>query len=234
MSAVEFDGLTLATQPGVVMTPRTTSIALVAFAVAHIDDGARRVADVGTGSGAIAIAIATRRRHAVVWATDRSVEAVALASRNAADAGVSDRVFVREGDLLEPVPGCFDLIVANLPYLPVSEHASHPDLRCEPSAAVFAPGDGLDCYRQLVKAAASRLTGRGLLALQLRGNVFWATAQRLDELAVLFEPRRDLVPPGRVGPLVATGDRSLGQTNGGEPTRTRFPLGSTSANSRIP
>jgi release factor glutamine methyltransferase len=186
MSVVEFDGLTLATEPGVVMTPRVTSIALVEFAIAYIDDGACRVVDVGTGSGAIAIAIAARSRHAIVWATDRSREAVELAKRNAAHAGVSDRVFVREGDLLEPVPGLIDLVVANLPYLPSYERGFHPDLRCEPTAAVFAPGDGLGCYRRLLQAAASRLSKRGVLALQFRGNVYSAESRYLGDLEILF------------------------------------------------
>lgn len=186
MSVVKWDGLTLATKPGVVMSPRATSVALVEFAVAHIDNGACRVVDVGTGSGAIAIAIAKRSPHAIVWATDLSREAVELATRNAADAGVADRVFVREGDLLEPIPGLVDLVVANLPYLPTYERGFHPDLRCEPTAAVFAPGDGLGCYRRLLQAAASRLSKRGFIALQFRGNVYSAESRRLGDLEILF------------------------------------------------
>jgi release factor glutamine methyltransferase len=186
MSVVEFDGLMLSTRRGVVMTPRATSVALVDVAVAHLGDRRCRVVDVGTGSGAIAIAIATKAPNATVWATDRSREAVELATRNAAQAGVSDRVLVREGDLLEPVPGTVDLVVANLPYLSADERDFHPDLRWEPAAAVFAPGDGLGCYRRLLQAAASRLSECGLLALQLRGDVYCAESRRLGDLEIHF------------------------------------------------
>ena len=187
MSSVEFDGMTLAIRPGVVMTPRATSVALVEIAVAQIDSGALRVVDVGTGSGAIAIAIAARRPEAIVWATDRSSEAVALAKENAERTGVWDRVFVREGDLLEPVTGRFDLIVANLPYVPLSEQRSHPDLWSEPSAAVFAPGDGLCGYRQLLQAASHRLSEHGLVAIQLRGKVYGAARRQLGDLNELVQ-----------------------------------------------
>ena len=186
MNVVEFDRLTLATQPGIVMTPRATSVALVEFAVAHIGDRNCRVVDVGTGSGAIAIAIAKRSPNAVVWATDQSHEAVELATRNAARAGVSDRVLVREGDLLEPVPDLVDLVVANLPYLPARERGLHPDLRLEPATAIFDSGDGLRGYRRLLRAAASRLSPRGALALQLRGEVYSAEAERLGDLEIHF------------------------------------------------
>jgi release factor glutamine methyltransferase len=142
------------------------------------------VVDVGTGSGASGIAIATRAPNATVWATDVSPEAVQLATRNAARAGVSDRVLVRHGDLLEPVPGLVDVVVANLPYLPAHERARHPDLRAEPAAAVFASGDGLLGYRRLLQAAASRLNARGLLALQLRGQVHSAESRRLGDLEI--------------------------------------------------
>jgi release factor glutamine methyltransferase len=186
MSVVEFAGLELATRPGIVMTPRATSIALIDLAVAHIGNRPCRVVDVGTGSGAIAITIATRSPAAIVWATDRSREAVELAERNIASAGLTDRIFVREGDLLEPVPGPVDVIVANLPYLPAHERSLHPDLASEPAAALFAPGDGQGSYRRLLAAAASRLDEQGLVALQLRGEVISAFASQLAELKILF------------------------------------------------
>ena len=64
-----------------------------------------------------------------------------LASLNAWDAGLDDRIHVLEGDLLAPVPGDLDLVVANLPYLPYDERPLHPDLDAEPPAAVYAAGD---------------------------------------------------------------------------------------------
>jgi len=89
---VEFDGLSLESLPGVVMIPRATSVALVDRVAVHVGSSAAVVADVGTGSGAMAIAIAMRAPRATVWATDVDSHAVGLARGNAARAGVADRV----------------------------------------------------------------------------------------------------------------------------------------------
>jgi len=80
---VEFDGVSLESLPGVVMIPRATSVALVDRVAEHVGTSAAVVADVGTGSGAIAIAIATRAPRASVWATDVDPQAVDLARANA-------------------------------------------------------------------------------------------------------------------------------------------------------
>ena len=163
------------------MTPRPASEQLVAQACKCID-GPARVADVGTGTGAIAIAIAVRRPKAHVWATDIDERAAALARANVSRFGLVDRIFVRCGDLLGPVPGSLDVIVANLPYLRASMAAKHPELRGEPLAAVFAPSDGLGAYRRLVVAAATKLAPNGTLLLQLHGRVVVARHAQLPEL----------------------------------------------------
>jgi release factor glutamine methyltransferase len=172
--------------PGEVMTPRVTSERLVAEACARIS-GPARVADVGTGSGAIAIAIALARSEAQVWATDVDERAAALARVNVDRYGVQDRVFVRRGDLLEPVPAPLDLIVANLPYLHATTVATHPELRGEPFAAVFAAGDGLGTYRRLVAAATTKLAPAGTLLLQLHGRVVVAERAQLAALREALE-----------------------------------------------
>lgn len=154
-----------------VMTPRSTSLALVDRVVEHLGGRGGLVADVGTGSGAIGIAIAQGAPGAFVWATDVNPDAVVLARANAARAGVADRVAVVAGELLEPVPEPVDAIVANLPYLPLAERHRHPDLWGEPPEAVFAPGDGLGTVRQLLAAAPAWLTPDGIVVLQLRGQV---------------------------------------------------------------
>jgi release factor glutamine methyltransferase len=182
---VAFDSLCLETAPGLVMTPRRTSERLVAAARARVS-GAARVADVGTGSGALALSIAAGCPDAVVWATDVDPHAVALARENVHRLGLSGRVFVRRGDLLDPVPGPLDLIVANLPYLPAREAALHPDLGGEPFAAVFAAGDGLGHYRRLLEAAEEKLTPGGALLLQLRGDVVAASREELARLRAAF------------------------------------------------
>ena len=182
MGTVTFNGLALATAPGRVMTPRAASEQLVAAACARLAGRPARVADVGTGSGAIAVAIAKVCPNVEVWATDISPSAVALARANVRRHGLEARVFVRHGDLLTPVPGPVDLIVANLPYLAASTAARHPDLASEPTAAVFAAGDGLEPYRRLVDAAASRLTEGGGMLLQLDRRVVAASRGELPML----------------------------------------------------
>jgi release factor glutamine methyltransferase len=170
------------------MTPRSTTELLVTAACERID-GAARIADVGTGSGAVAIALAVARPEAHVWATDVDARAVALARANVARFGLGDRVFVRRGDLLAPVPAPVDLIVANLPYLPATAAGRYPDLRDEPFRAVFDAGDGLVAYRRLLAAAPSKLTPTGTLLLQLHGHVIVAKRQEL--MALREALRRD-------------------------------------------
>jgi release factor glutamine methyltransferase len=187
VKTVEFAGLDLLVTPGVVMTPRPSSLALVDCALAHVGDREAVVVDVGTGSGAIAIAVARSAPRATVWATDVDGEAVELARRNAARGGVD--VLVCRGDLLEPVDGRIDVVVANLPYLPTSERALHPDLDVEPPAAVYAPGDGLGEYRRLLRASSDRLAAGGLLAVLLRGEVVTAGVSELDALERIFAAR---------------------------------------------
>jgi len=184
---VAFQGLKLAIAPGRVMRPRPTSEALVATAEQLVADRVARVADVGTGSGAIAAALPVALTRARVYATDSDAAAVVLARANVCRLGLAGRVDVYHGDLLEPVPGPFDLIVANLPYLPAAEAARHPDLAAEPAGAVFAPGDGLDPYRRLVAAARRRLRPDGSLVIQLRGRVLVASRRELDETGPLVE-----------------------------------------------
>jgi release factor glutamine methyltransferase len=177
-----FFGLHLATAPGRVMTPRAASEQLVTLAAERIGRRPARVADVGTGSGAIAVALALAAPNAEVWATDISAASVLLARANAHMFGVGDRVHVARGDLLEPVPGELDLIVANLPYLPRDASERHPELAGEPAAAVFAAGDGLGPYRRLLAAAAAKLRPGGAVAIQLHRRVFTAERDAVSAL----------------------------------------------------
>jgi release factor glutamine methyltransferase len=103
-TTVTFDGLELVTSP-LVMTPRETSASLVSCATEHLGGRPSVVVDVGTGSGAIALAVAKATPRAAVWATDVSAASVELARLNARRAGLDDRVVVRQGSLLDPFPG---------------------------------------------------------------------------------------------------------------------------------
>ncbi|MGH3015399.1 MAG: N5-glutamine methyltransferase family protein [Gaiellaceae bacterium] len=201
MSEVTFNGLVLLGAPGRVMTPRSASEQLVAEAGARLSGRRARVADVGTGGGAIAVAIASACPDAEVWATDTSRCAVLLARANVRLHGLEDRVSVRHCDLLEDVPAPVDLIVANLPYLPDSTAAEHPDLLVEPFDSVFAPGDGLGPYRQLVDAARRWLADDGELLLQLHRRLLAATRAELPDLATAFD----------VSPSTSEGGVALGE-----------------------
>jgi release factor glutamine methyltransferase len=182
MGHTDFHGLVLATRPGVVMTPRPASEQLVATALGILGRRPAIVADVGTGSGALAVAIAKAAPQVHVWATDTSPAAVAVARENVRRHGLAERVAVRRGDLLDPVPGSLDLVVANLPYLPAARRGWYPDLAEEPPEAVFAAGDGLPPYRRLIDASAERLTSDGMLVIQFRRRVLAAHRGELDAL----------------------------------------------------
>src|SRR5215204_5709235 len=128
MSLVSFSGLSFDTLPRRVMVPRRASERLVEAALEQIGGREVRVVDVGTGTGAIAIAIAAAAPNARVLATDMSPYAVALATANVRRHRLAGRVTVCQGDLLDPVAGAVDLVVANLPYLPAAHADRYPDL----------------------------------------------------------------------------------------------------------
>jgi release factor glutamine methyltransferase len=182
---MDFHGVRLLTAPGRVMTPRPATEALVDRALELVGDGPAQVADVGTGSGAIAVSLALLAPQATVWATDLSPAAVELARANVERLGLEDRVQILEGDLLEPAPAGLDLVVANLPYLPAREAAAHPELEGEPVAAVFAAGDGLGPLSRLFEQAYDRLRAGGSVVYQYRGEVFEA---RREDLPLLQSP----------------------------------------------
>ena len=169
------------------MTARPASERLVAAALACLGERRARVVDVGTGSGAIALALAAAVPAADVWATDTSEAAVALARANANRHGLGERVTIRRGDLLDPVPGRVDLVVANLPYLPAAAAPSRPELGGEPPEALFASGDGLGPYRRLLSACAQRLRSEGRVILQLHRQVFQGRGDELDALRAEVE-----------------------------------------------
>jgi release factor glutamine methyltransferase len=182
-----FYDLGLLTSPGRVFNPRPATERLVDAALARIDGKPLRVADVGTGSGAIAVALAVNRPTVEIWATDTSEDAVELALANAERHGVADRVHVLRGDLLEPVPVPVDLVVANLPYLPEHEHDERYD--DDPPDAVYAPGDGLDPYRRLLNACREgKLTSPGgTVLIQFHREALAADCWQLEDLRIQLE-----------------------------------------------
>jgi len=131
------------------------------------------VADIGTGSGAIAIALAVLLDLPLVYATDISPEAINVARRNAARNRVAQRIDFRQGDLLAPLAGIpdfrADLLTANLPYVASTEMPLlMADVReHEPQLALDGGGDGLDLYRRLVPAAFDMLRVGGHLLMEI-------------------------------------------------------------------
>ena len=181
-----FCNLQLETAPGRVFTPRPSTEALVHAALEHVDGVPMRIADVGTGSGAIAVALAVSKPNVEIWATDTNEDAVELARANAAKLGVADRVHVVRGSLLDPLPAPVDLVVANLPYLPEAQHDSRYD--GEPDDAVYAPGDGLGLYRKLLNACRDgKLETGGRVILQYRGAPYAADCWQLEDLRAELE-----------------------------------------------
>ncbi|HEU5363289.1 MAG TPA: class I SAM-dependent methyltransferase [Gaiellaceae bacterium] len=188
---VVFDGVPIFVSPGAVMTPVLDTIALVDVAAEWIGSRSVRVADVGTGSGAVAVALALRAPAARIWATDDSQAAVSLARTNVARHDLQERVHVLFGNLLEPVPDRLDIVLANLPYH-AEARSRGPDEtanRDQPEHAIYAPGDGLQPNRDLIRACRTQLEEEGCLAIQLYGSVLSARRDELDQLLREIEAR---------------------------------------------
>ncbi len=132
------------------------------------------IADVGTGSGCIAVALAHELPHAEILATDISARALEVARRNASRHGPGDRVLFLQTDLLESVneANSFDLIASNPPYVARNESHQLPrEVReHEPASALFGGPTGAEIYPRLVEQAASLLRHRGILVLELGYN----------------------------------------------------------------
>jgi len=129
-----------------------------------------RIVDVGTGSGAIAVALATHLRNVSITATDISSAALAIARRNAQRNRVTDRVRFVAGDLLAPVAGeQFEMVVSNPPYVAEADRRTLAiEVReFEPAAALFAGSGGLSVYRRLIPAAHDALAAGGVLLLEI-------------------------------------------------------------------
>jgi release factor glutamine methyltransferase len=172
LGTVEFCGQTFTIDKRA-MVPRPETEQLVELLVSEIGDhrSAIRIIDVGTGSGIIALSLAKQFPHAEVYAVDISENALALARENANQLGLSDRIRFRKGDLLENLDERFDLIVANLPYVPMQDrHLLSREVLHDPEVALFGGARGDELIRKLIELAPLRLNGGGLLALEIGIN----------------------------------------------------------------
>jgi release factor glutamine methyltransferase len=217
----EFYGLALHVTPDTLIPRPETELlvqAVLDFPAAHA--ASSRILDVGTGSGAIAIALAAHLPHASITAVDLSLPALAIARENAATHHLTHRIHFLHSDLLQALQpqltrgDRFHVIVSNPPYIPATDAPTRPPevLHHEPHTALFAGEDGLDLYRRLIPSAHSALQPEGLLAMefgfgqrealrslfasqpaQKNGQPAWRNLRFLDDYAAI--PRIVLARP---------------------------------------
>lgn len=163
----EFWSLPLAVTPDTLI-PRPETETLVALALEKVPAGSHaRIADLGTGSGAVALAIARERPHCEVIATDLSTTAVAVAIRNARQLDIDNIEFLT-GNWCEPLPAMpLDLIVSNPPYIPQDDpHLDRGDVRFEPRRALAAGPEGMDDLSTIAHCTREHLRSGGWLLLE--------------------------------------------------------------------
>ena len=173
----EFFGMELNITPDVLI-PRPETELLVEKAIAWLQESnvRRTVADVGTGSGAIAVSIAVNVPDAHILATDISHVALEVARDNARKHKVQTRIDFVQCDILPPHPDPlsteqhFDLICANLPYIPTETLHALPIYGREPTIALDGGGDGLDLFRKLMKIAPEWLAPNSLILLEIEAT----------------------------------------------------------------
>lgn len=173
----EFFGMEFNITPDVLI-PRPETELLVEKAISWLDESSvrRTIADVGTGSGVIAISIAAHFQDAHLLATDISQKALQVARKNAIKFDVIDRIDFVQCDLLpyhiDPLPTerHFDLICANLPYIPTGTLRSLPISRREPNLALDGGPDGLEVFRRLLNIAPGWLAPNGMIVLEIEAS----------------------------------------------------------------
>ncbi len=182
----EFFGLDFLVNPAVLI-PRPETELLVEEArrwIQHRKNPVQGI-DVGTGSGCIAVSLAKCTPGLRLLATDSSRPALDTCRLNGVRHGVQDRVALAQADLLEPFHGPFDLVCANLPYIPTRKLAELSVTRHEPSLALDGGVDGLRLVERLLVQAATRMAAESLLLLEIESG----TGQQALEIARAIFPR---------------------------------------------
>jgi release factor glutamine methyltransferase len=190
-----------------VLIPRPESELLVEKAIHLVRSQAiSKIADIGTGCGAIAVSLAVNLPAVTVYATDISPQALEVAGVNCSRHGVTDRVIFLQGDMLEPLTAPVDLIVANLPYVREADLPDGGPLRFEPRLALNGGTDGLDKIRVLCHQAEDKLGKKGSMLLEIGEGQAEAVMAIIREsfLSALIEIERDLAGIERVASLRLT------------------------------
>ncbi len=184
-----------------VLIPRPETELLVELVLQRVPpDIAARIVDLGTGSGAIALALAHERPQAQVHAVDASAEALEVAQRNARRLGLGNVTF-HYGDWFAPLADMrFEMVVSNPPYIEDTDpHLAQGDLRFEPALALSSGADGLDAIRSIVRDAPAHLEAGGWLLLEHGWNQGAAVRDLLQKTGfVEVATHRDLEDRDRV------------------------------------
>ena len=201
-----FYGRQFAVTPAVLIPrPETETLVELALAWLRQHPTRRRIADVGTGSGILAVTLAAEIADARITATDISPAALAVARDNARRHRVDERIAWVETDVLAALTGTFDLIITNPPYIPTEALNALPVARHEPREALDGGADGLAVIRRVLAQARPRLAAGGLLLMEIAAD----QGQTARALASAAFPEATV----RVHPDLAGRDRVLAVTS---------------------
>jgi release factor glutamine methyltransferase len=205
----EFFGLAFNATPAVLIPrPETELLIEQALLWLRTHPGKRNAADIGTGSGCIAVTLAKHIPDLRVLAVDISMPALEVAQGNAARHGVEDQITFRQGDLLTGMDSQMDLICANLPYIPQPSLAELYVAKHEPALALDGGADGLELIRRLLKNAPDRLAPGGMILLEVQydqGDAVGVLAREVFPDAQV-DVLKDLAGLDRLVSIVSFGD----------------------------
>ena len=194
----EFMGLDFeVTRDVLVPNPDTETLVQRAVEIAREASRPLRVADVGTGSGSIAVAVAHYAPNTEVWASDTSRDALEVAARNVKKHGLHDRVHLECGDLMRPLPGGLDLVCANLPYVPIG--ASLPaEVAAQPAGALHAGEGGAALVIRLLDEAPAHLAPGGRVLAEIDPAIVATVTEAAGRNFTAHRVHRDLGGHDRV------------------------------------
>ena len=194
----EFMGLDFAVTPAVLVPNADTEVLVQeAIALARASEGPIRVADVGTGSGCIAIAVAHYAPNVMVVASDVASDALEVASRNVATHGLVDRVQLVCGDLLAPFTGSFDIVCANLPYVAAGTRLP-AEVVAQPARALYAEESGSALVSRLLAEAPARLKPGGRVLAEVDASMLALAADAASRYFSSHRVIKDLAGRERV------------------------------------